>query len=145
MLTGGIFLENKSCNEHMCVSYETFALCKDFSERRGSNIFFIKISCCPSLIFVTFRKNQAKHAAAGIGVQGSRGVRDPGGPGATIQCIDRATLPSGINDGERGKQDDKLGKGGNKTTEKFLAKPVPRAAAACGRQLKMIPTTGYTF
>ena len=37
---------------------------------------------------------------------------------------------------ERRKQDDKMGKGGNKTTEKILAKAIPRAAAAYGRQLK---------
>ena len=42
------------------------------------------------------------------------------------------------NIGKKGKRDDKkkiLGKGGNKTT-KILPKPVPRAAAAHGRQLK---------
>ena len=79
------------------------------------------------------RVNKAEHAvqsyAAGIG------ARKPGGP---IQCEGRATLPIGVNDGERGKQDDKRGKGGNKTTEKFLAKPVPRAAVAYGRQLKIV-------
>ena len=57
----------------------------------------------------------------------------------------RAKLPIGVNEGERGKQDDKVGKGGNNTTkggkgetrrQKKMAKPVPRAAAAYGRQLK---------
>ena len=71
----------------------------------------------------------------------------PGGQKARgpIQCVGRASLPIGVNDGERGKQDDKVGKGGNKTTkggkgetrrQKKLTKPVPRAAVAYGRQLK---------
>ena len=45
----------------------------------------------------------------------------PGGQKARgpIQCVGRASLPIGVNDGERGKQDNKRGKGENKTTEKF--------------------------
>ena len=59
--------------------------------------------------------NKAEHAvqsyAAGIRGQGARK------PGAPIQCVGRASLLIGVNDGERGKQDDKVGKGGNKTTK----------------------------
>ena len=46
-----------------------------------------------------------------------QGGQRPGGRRAPIQCVGRATFPIGEYDRERGKQDDKVGKGGKKSTK----------------------------